>query len=141
MKFRSRNKVKPDFSLASMTDLIFLLLIFFMLTSNLVTPSAFPVNLPQGDPQSVIEIPTTTITISKEGEYYYGEDKKPTSLTEIEARLARELKGSGYVKGGMEVPVVVLKMDKESPVEHLVKVGTIANKLGAKTSLATEVTK
>ncbi|MFO0508228.1 MAG: ExbD/TolR family protein, partial [bacterium] len=46
MNLQTRNKVDSAFNMASMTDLIFLLLIFFMLTSSFVTPSGLPVNLP-----------------------------------------------------------------------------------------------
>ncbi|RDJ93103.1 biopolymer transporter ExbD, partial [Lacticaseibacillus rhamnosus] len=46
MNLRTRNKIEVAFSMASMTDLIFLLLIFFMLTASFVTPSGLPVNLP-----------------------------------------------------------------------------------------------
>lgn len=55
MNLRSKNRVEPMFSMASMTDLIFLLLVFFMLTSSFVTPSGLPVNLPTSV-QSKIEV-------------------------------------------------------------------------------------
>lgn len=136
-KFRSKNKVKPEFNMASMTDLIFLLLIFFMLTSNLVTPTALPINLPSTKPdQTTIEIQKVNLTITKDLQYYVNDNK--VSLSELESVLSRELKGEGYVKGDKNVPVAVLYIDKEVPVEYLVKVAGIVNSLGAKISLATK---
>lgn len=121
--------------MASMTDLIFLLLIFFMLTSNLVTPTALPVNLPSSK-KGIIEIQKVNITITKDLDYYVNDEK--VSLANLESVLSRLLKGEGYVKGDKNVPVAVLHIDKDVPVEYLVKVAEIVNSLGAKVSLATK---
>lgn len=137
VKFKSRNKVKPEFNMASMTDLIFLLLIFFMLTSNLVTPTALPVNLPSTKKeQTVIELQKVNITVTKEKKYYINDNE--IKEEELESVLTRELKGEGYEKGDEQVPVAILYIDKEVPVEYLVKVAGIVNSLGAKISLATK---
>jgi biopolymer transport protein ExbD len=133
--FRTRNKVKPEFNMASMTDLIFLLLIFFMLTSNLVTPTALPVNLPSTK-EGIIEIPKVNVTVTEKLEFYVNDRK--VALANLEDALSRALKGEGYEKGDKTVPVVVLYIDKKVPVEHLVKVASIVNSLGAKISLATK---
>ncbi|MFO7673908.1 MAG: biopolymer transporter ExbD, partial [Lutibacter sp.] len=47
MDIRGRNKISPEFSMSSMTDIVFLLLIFFMITSTLVTTSALDILLPK----------------------------------------------------------------------------------------------
>ena len=65
MNLGNRNKVSPDFNMSSMTDLVFLLLIFFMLTSTLVTTSALDVILPKSKAQTVKKA-TVTVTIDKE---------------------------------------------------------------------------
>jgi len=137
VKFKSKNKVKPEFNMASMTDMIFLLLIFFMLTSNLVTPTALPINLPSTKKdQTVIEIQKVNISITKDARYYVNDNEVQAS--ELESILSREFKGEGYEKGDTQVPVAILYIDKEVAVEHLVKVAGIVNSLGAKISLATK---
>ncbi|WMJ74330.1 biopolymer transporter ExbD [Cytophagaceae bacterium ABcell3] len=135
MKFRSKNTVKPEFNMASMTDLIFLLLIFFMLTSNLVTPTALPVNLPSSK-EGIIEIQKVNVTVTEDLEYFVNERK--VVFSKLEEEIKSSLKGEKYQSGDKTVPVVVLHIDKTVDVEYLVKVAGIVNGLGAKISLATK---
>jgi biopolymer transport protein ExbD len=126
MNLQNRNKIDPAFSMASMTDLIFLLLIFFMLTSSFVTPSGLPVNLPSSKP-STIEVQKVSVTITKDLRYAINE--KQVSRGAIEAELKKYL-------GGPE-GVVVLHIDKSVPTEELVYVAGIATGLKARVSIAT----
>ncbi|MFN6943950.1 MAG: ExbD/TolR family protein [Cytophagaceae bacterium] len=135
MRFKSKNTVKPEFNMASMTDLIFLLLIFFMLTSNLVTPTALPVNLPSTK-EGIIEIQKVNVTITEDLQYFVNEKK--IIFSKLEEELRGALKGEKYIAGDKNVPVVVLHIDKTVDVEYLVKVAGIVNALGAKISLATK---
>jgi biopolymer transport protein ExbD len=135
MKLKAKNRVQPEFNMASMTDLIFLLLIFFMLTSNLVTPTALPVNLPSSK-EGIIEIQKVNVTITEDLQYFVNERK--VLLANLEPELKKELKGDSYKPGDKNVPVVVLHIDKTVDVEYLVKVAGIVNSLGAKISLATK---
>jgi biopolymer transport protein ExbD len=129
MNFRSKNKINPDFSMSSMTDIIFLLLIFFMLTSNFVTPSGLPVNLPSSK-SSTIVMQKISVTITPDLQYFVND--KPTSFENIEPELRTLLAGTAQGEG-----VVVLHVDKSVPVEHLVKVAGIATELKAKVTLST----
>jgi biopolymer transport protein ExbD len=129
MNFRSKNRINPDFSMSSMTDIIFLLLIFFMLTSNFVTPSGLPVNLPSSK-SSPIVMQKVSVTITPDLQYFIND--KPTSFENIEPELRTLLAGTAQGEG-----VVVLHVDKSVPVEHLVKVAGIATELKAKVTLAT----
>ena len=63
MALKRRAKISPNFSMASMTDVIFLLLIFFMITSTVVSPNAIKVLLPQGKQQTSAK-PLTRVIIS-----------------------------------------------------------------------------
>ena len=65
MNLRNRSKISAEFNMSSMTDLVFLLLIFFMLTSTLVTSSALDVILPKSKAQTVKKS-TVTVTINKD---------------------------------------------------------------------------
>ena len=127
MGFQSKNKVDPSFSMASMTDLIFLLLIFFMLTSSFVTPSGLPVNLPSSK-ASTIEVQKISVTVTKDLQYYVNERRVSRAM--LEGELKRLLTaGSGSV---------ILHIDKSVASEHLVYVAGIATSLNAKVVLATK---
>ncbi|MFD2516078.1 ExbD/TolR family protein [Pontibacter locisalis] len=127
MNLRSKNRINPEFSMSSMTDIIFLLLIFFMLTSNFVTPSGLPVSLPTSK-SSDITMQKISVTITEDLKYYLND--KPIALEEIEPQLTALLQGT-------EEGAVVLHVDKTVPVEHLVKVAGIAKSLNASVTLAT----
>ena len=127
MNISSKNKVDPSLNMASMTDLIFLLLVFFMLTSSFVTPSGLPVNLPSSK-ASTIEVQKISVTVTKDLRYYVNEKRitKATLEGELKSRL-------GGAKGS-----VVLHIDKDVPSEHLVYVAGIATALEAKVVVATK---
>lgn len=124
---KTRNKVSPDFNMSSMTDLVFLLLIFFMLTSNFVTSSGLPLNLPSAKGQVVAD-KHVTISISKELMYYI--DSDIVSIDEMPAKLAAAI-------AGQEAPTVILNADKNIPLDNVVKVMSIVKELNAKMILAT----
>jgi biopolymer transport protein ExbD len=69
MALKRKTKTNPNFSMASMTDIIFLLLIFFMVTSTVVVPNAIKVNLPQAQKQTAAK-PLTRVTIDQSLNYY-----------------------------------------------------------------------
>jgi len=127
MNLQSRNKIDAAFSMSSMTDLIFLLLIFFMLTSSFVTPSGLPVNLPSSK-ASTIEVQKVSITVTKDLQFFVNE-KKVTKST-LEGELTKQLGGT---KG-----VVVLHIDESVPTREMVFVAGIATSLEAKVSIATK---
>lgn len=112
--------------MSSMTDIIFLLLIFFMLTSSFITPSGLPVNLPSSK-GSTIEMTKITVTVTKELRCYLNDDE--VGFEGLESALARQLNG--------EEGLVTLHIDKEVPSEYLVKVAGISASLRAKVSIAT----
>jgi len=113
--------------MASMTDLIFLLLIFFMLTSSFVTPSGLPVNLPSSK-VSTIEVQKASVTVTKDLQFFVN-DTRVTKET-LEATLRDKL-------GGPE-GVVVLHIDEQVPTREMVFVAGIATQLKAKVSIATK---
>ena len=127
MNLRSKNRINAEFSMSSMTDIIFLLLIFFMLTSNFVAPTGLPVSLPTSK-ASDITMQKISVTITEDLKYYLNE--KPIALEDIEPQLTALLQGT-------EEGAVVLHVDKSVPVEHLVKVAGIAKNLNASVTLAT----
>jgi biopolymer transport protein ExbD len=126
MNLQTRNKVDAGFSMASMTDLIFLLLIFFMLTSSFVTPSGLPVNLPSST-SSTIEVQKVSVTVTKDLRYFVNE--KQVTRGSLQAELKTKL--------AAPEGVVILHIDKSVATEELVYVAGIATGLKAKVSIAT----
>lgn len=110
-----------------MTDVIFLLLIFFMLTASFVTPSGLPVNLPSSQ-SSTIVMQRVSVTITSDLRYYINEDR--TNIRRLSDDLKAALRG--------QEGVVVLHVDASVPTEHLIRVAGIATSLNAKVSVATK---
>lgn len=127
MALQSKNKVESSFSMSSMTDIIFLLLIFFMLTSSFITPSGLPVNLPSSETTDII-MQEVTVTITKDLQFSVND--RVVSREQIKGEL-------GPLLNGKKVQVV-LHIDKDVPVEYLVEIGGIAAGLGANVSIATK---
>ena len=128
MKLSSRNKVSPDFNMSSMTDLVFLLLIFFMLTSTLVTPAALDVVLPKSKAQTVKKA-TISVTIDKDFQYSVGPNV--VSVDEIETYLLQEVAKNAE-------SVVVLRVDESVPTGKTVQIMDIAYRNRIKLVLATD---
>ena len=128
MALRSKNKVSAAFSMSSMTDIVFLLLIFFMLTSTLVTTNALDLVLPNSTAQTVKK-QRVSVSINENFEYFI--DKEAVELKYIEVQLIDKL-------AVQDEQVVVLRVDKSVPVEYAVEVMDIAYRNKFKIVLATQ---
>jgi len=128
MALRSKNKVSAAFSMSSMTDIVFLLLIFFMLTSTLVTTNALDLVLPNSTAQTVKK-QRVSVSINENFEYFI--DKEAVELKYVEAQLIDKL-------AGQDEQVVVLRVDKSVPIEYAVEVMDIAYRNKFKIVLATQ---
>lgn len=126
MDLTPKHKIDSSFSMSSMTDIIFLLLIFFMLTSTFITPSGVPVNLPSSKTSTIV-LQKVSVTITSDLRYYV--NSKRVAPERLEFELQKALEGNPGV--------VVLHVDKSVPVEHLVRVASLATALKAKVSIAT----
>ncbi len=127
MAIKTSSKINAGFSLASMSDLVFLLLIFFMVTSTMVAPNALKLLLPQSNSQ-VRAKPITTISIDKNLNFYL--ETQPVKFEDLERALQLKLMNS-------DDPTVSLHADKSVPVEEVVKVMNIAKNNKYKLILAT----
>ncbi|MDF1516775.1 MAG: biopolymer transporter ExbD [Lutibacter sp.] len=126
MDIRGRNKISPEFSMSSMTDIVFLLLIFFMITSTLVTTSALDILLPKAS--GITENKkATSVTITKDLAFYI--DNKLVDEEILEQDLLTLL-------AGKEEPTIVLRAEEGVPIEKAVKVMDIANRNRYKVILA-----
>jgi biopolymer transport protein ExbD len=134
MSLQSRNKVNASFSMSSMTDIVFLLLIFFMVTSTLVAPNALKLLLPESNNQTSAK-PITTVSIKdNSGKYMYyvgtADASANVPFNQVEGRLRQMLENE-------EEPTVSLHTDKSVPIEEVVKVMNIAKNNEYKLILAT----
>lgn len=131
MALKRRNKVNAAFSMSSMTDIVFLLLIFFMVTSTLIAPNALKLLLPQSNNQTAAK-PVTSISITKDIKYYINVKgtQKRVAFHEIEAKLQQAV-------GNNEEAFVSLHADKSVPIEYVVKVMNVAKRNNMKMILAT----
>ena len=128
MDLKRRSKVSADFSLSSMTDIVFLLLIFFMLASTLVTTSALDLVLPSRKAQTV-KRKDVTVNISPDVRFSVG--NRIVSEAELESVVLSEV-------AGKEDAVVILRADKSVPYEKVVKVMDIAYRNRLKMIAATD---
>ena len=123
MALKRRNKVNAAFSMSSMTDIVFLLLIFFMVTSTLVAPNALKLLLPQSNNQTAAK-PITTISITKDVRYYINDNgfQKRVAFNEIEPFLQER-----YGIGNDDI-FISLYAEKSVPWEEVVKIMNIARR-------------
>ena len=129
---KRKNRISPQFSMSSMTDIIFLLLIFFMITSTMVSPNAIKVLLPQSSQQTSAK-PLTRVIIDRDLNYYTafgGDDEMPIMFDE----LADFLIDCSRREPDM---YVALYADESVPYKEIVKVLNIANENQFRMVLAT----
>lgn len=126
MNLRGRNKVSPEFSMSSMTDIVFLLLVFFMLTSPVITPEALDLILPKAKGKSTNQ-QNLSVSITESLEYYVNDEK--INEKQLESILKANLQG-------IEEPTIILRAAEGVPIENAVNVMDIANKNRFKVILA-----
>lgn len=130
MAIRSNQKISPNFNMSSMTDLVFLLLIFFILTSTLVSINALEIELPSSD-KAKTEQTYTTVSINNEGDFFVNSEKVEDIET-LESSLTNaivEAKDS----------TIVVRADKTAQIKQLVKVMDIGQRHHYKMVIATEI--
>lgn len=127
MAISQRNKISINFSSVGMTDVVFNLLIFFMLTSTLVHPSALKLLLPKGSNQTSAK-PLTTVSITSDLNYYV--ELQPVKIEDLERILKQKL-------GDKPDTYISLHADKSVPFENVVKVLNIAQSNSYKLIIAT----
>ncbi|MEN2433958.1 biopolymer transporter ExbD [Weeksellaceae bacterium A-14] len=89
MKIQRRNKANPDFSLAAMTDVILLLLIFFMITSTVANQSSIDVKLPKTENEAASMPNPVSVSIKPDGSYFL--DDQPIQASALENALVSKM--------------------------------------------------
>ncbi len=124
MKLKGRNKVSPDFSMSSMTDIVFLLLIFFMLTAN--SPNALDLLLPKAKGKST-NTQNVSVSIDKNLNYFVNNEQINGAYIETELKKALE---------GKDKPTIILRAEESVAIKEAVNVMDIANRNNYKVILA-----
>lgn len=122
MPIHARNKINASFSIASMSDLVFLLLIFFMITSTLVAPNVIKLLLPSSSSKTMAK-QTVTVYINENQNFFVEELQVNEDI--LESQIAQKLEGQ--TEG-----TVVLRADKSVPVQHIVTVIDAVNSINRK---------
>ena len=124
MNIKGRNKISPEFSMSSMTDIVFLLLVFFMLTAN--SPNALDLLLPKARGKST-NTQNVSVSINKDLNFFI--DKRQIDPNNLETELKTAL-------NGVENPTIILRVEQSVPIENAVSVMDIANQKQYKLILA-----
>jgi biopolymer transport protein ExbD len=124
---KRRSKIDPSFSMSSMTDIVFLLLVFFMVTSTMVHPNALKLLLPKSETQTSAK-PMTTVSITKDLEYFV--EMRAVSFSQIEGILQEKVTGDPEI-------YISLHVDESVPTREVVRVMNICKKHKYKMILAT----
>ncbi len=129
MRLKGRNQIRPEFNMSSMTDVVFLLLIFFMIASTLAKQlNTIDVKLPQAEGKTENRN-TVAVTITNSNQFYLNADrvvKRNLEKNLIEALTAIKARS------------IVLRTEKKVAIEQVVYVMNIANKNGVKVVLAVD---
>ena len=127
MRLSGRNKIKPEFNMSSMTDIVFLLLIFFMIASTLAKQlDTIDVKLPKAAGKTE-NSNTISVTINNNNKFYIN------SASISKARFKNQLLNEVNLK---KTPSIILRAEKNVDIEQVVYVMNIANKNGIKVVLA-----
>ena len=130
MNFRRRQRLPSEVSKDSLNDIMFFLLLFFLITSSLVNPNILKVNNPKGTNRSIVH-DNVTVTIDEKRSFYVNKNK-----TE-EANLAASV-GVALDKLKEKDAVLIINADKSVPVDDVVKVMNLAKKKNVKVVLQTQ---
>ncbi len=128
MKIQRRNRHKGHIEAASLSDILFFLLIFFLMIATLASPSAMQMLLPQSS--TAPSTPSKVINLSVMPDQQYNVEGQIVGLAELESALQSRAEGQ-------EAPVVLVRIEKTSSVQDLVDVADVTAKVGAKLVLAT----
>ena len=130
--FRRGDKKLPPLSLfsqSSLTDIVLLLLIFFLLTSSFVTDFGIRVEVPRAESSAATEAQFISVAVTKDGEFYVDGDLTARGSLAAAIRTARNNKPEG---------TVVLRADKDAKVDDAVRVMNVSKALNLKIIMATE---
>lgn len=129
MNLRGRKKFHAEVSTSSLSDIMFFLMLFFLIASTMVSPSVIKLTLPKAKYNQTVRKTEIAVSITKEMKYYV--NNKEVGFDNLEKELSQEIQK-------VKEPTVVIRVDNTIPVQDLVNVMQIGNKLKVKMILATK---
>ncbi|KGN71354.1 biopolymer transporter ExbD [Porphyromonas sp. COT-239 OH1446] len=135
MSLKRKSRITEAFSMASMTDVIFLLLIFFLVTSTIIVPNALKVSLPSAERQVKSELPALGISLTEQLECFLSEGNAPATpitLEELEQRL-------GIYSAEHPEAFVSIHADERVPYQRVMELINIASRANLRVVLATKI--
>ena len=129
MNFKKRTRLSAEVNMSSLTDIIFFLLVFFLIVSTLINPNVIKLTLPNSKKSSIVDLQQVVVNVDKDLKYYV--NKTPVTFGELEAALGIELRRTRQA-------TVVLRFDNSLSVQDLVDVLQIGDRLKVKMILATK---
>ncbi|MBK6978039.1 MAG: biopolymer transporter ExbD [Cytophagaceae bacterium] len=133
MKFKRQRRFEAEVQTASLNDIMFFLLLFFLIVSTLGSPNVIKLMLPKSDKSTHdVSKQPVSLSITENKEYFL--DKKQIDFTELEGALVQ-------ATSGMDEPTVVLRAAQSLTIQDLVDVMAIGARIKIRMVLATELTK
>jgi biopolymer transport protein ExbD len=129
MNIRRNQRFHPEVSTSSLNDIMFFLLLFFLIVSTLANPNVIKVLLPKSKTAQEIDKQQVNLTVTADRKYFI--DQKEVLLSELEQKLQEHVKG-------IDNPTVVLRFAKSLNIQDLVDVLEVGVRLNIKMVMATE---
>ena len=129
MNLRKRHRLHAEVSTHSLNDIMFFLLLFFLIVSTMVSPNVIKLILPNAESNKAVSKKTVTVSVNAEKNIFI--DNQPVPFDNLESTLQ-------LLMSKIQEPTVILKVDKTIQVQDLVNVLEIGNKLKIKMVLATQ---
>ncbi|HEY0900185.1 MAG TPA: biopolymer transporter ExbD [Sphingobacteriaceae bacterium] len=129
MNLRRRKRPEAEVHTSAMNDIMFFLMLFFLIASTVTNPNVVKLLLPRSDSGQSVSKKTITVSVTKDLEYFV--DKRQVGVDQLMPTL------QGYLQQAQEL-TIVLYVDRTIAVENVVNVMDIANRLKIKMVLATE---
>ncbi|MDR2337312.1 MAG: biopolymer transporter ExbD [Deltaproteobacteria bacterium] len=124
LKFTNPHKIKPEITMAPLIDVVFLLLLFFSVTSSFIDLQGLKLDLPQTESQNTIEMnkkSVLVISVTKDGSIFF--NKSPINLAELKKQLTRQLNTDPQ-------QAILLQAERSSTTQQLVSVMEVINQSG-----------
>jgi biopolymer transport protein ExbD len=129
VRLRRRKRFDAEVATASLNDIMFFLLLFFLIISTVANPNVVKVLLPKSDASQALSKKQISITITADKGYFI--DKQPVDPAALESTL------QGMIKD-IEEPTAVLRMDQSLQVQDLIDIISVGNRLNMRIVLATD---
>ena len=132
MKLRKKKQFEAEVATSSLNDIMFFLLLFFLIISTIANPNVIKVLLPKAEKSQTLNKKQFSLTVKENKEYYF--DRELIDATNVEQVLKEKTTG-------VEDPTIVLRMDAKLNIQELVDILSIGTRLKIRIVMATQVGK